>query len=154
MIGRIGRWAARRIGAEEGGGAHAGATAMRSGFRRLRIERTRRPIGELLTEGPADPKAEFSRLLDGAGGGDPSLQARNWRRQAAAYPAGGILIVAAIALFGLPGGPVLLTGTAMSVLPACLLLALRADFLAWRCERRSWDAPVEYLCRLPGIAFR
>lgn len=156
MIRRALSWTGRRFGATIGGPVHTGAGAIISALGHLRVTKPERPFGELLTAEADDPAAEFGRLLAiHPGTGDPDQLARSHRRQAAAYLIGGIGLGAGMLLLipasGAGGFTLFLPAV---VVPAFLLRALVADFLAWRFERRSWDAPSAYLRLIPRILFR
>ncbi len=155
--GRLGRralgWAGRRIGLGDGGAVTIGASSVRTAAAHLRIATLDRPLREALTAEPEDPEAEFARLVGAGPGADPDLLARRLRIQALIYLAGG----AGLVLFMLAAGAG--AGWFRAVLPAVAgpamaLAALRADFMAWRCERRRWDSPARYLRCLPTVLFR
>ena len=146
-------WVGRRIGLGEGGAVTIGARSVRSAAGQLRVARLDRPLREALTAEPEDPEAEFARMIGSGPEADPDRLARRFRIQALLYLAGG----AGLVLFMLAAGAG--AGWLRAVLPtvagpAMALAALRADFLSWRCERRSWDSPARYLRRLPAVLFR
>ena len=156
MIRRALSWAGRRFGAAAGGPAHTGAGAVVSALGYLRVARPERPLNEMLFAGAADPEAEFARLLAAhAAGSDPGNLARSYRMQAAAYLIGGGGLGAGMLLLILASRASWFTLSLPAVvIPAFLWRALIADFLAWRFERRSWEAPAAYLRLFPRVLFR
>ncbi len=156
MIRRAISWAGRRLGAASGGPVHAGTTAMLSPLKHLRIARPGRPLGELLTAEAEDPASEFERLLATHGAGaDPDQLAGACRRQAGTWLGGGTLLGLAMLMLILAAGLTWIAGIVpLLVICAFCLRAMHSDFLAWRLERRSWDAPASYLRRLPLVVIR
>ena len=156
MIGRILSYAGKRVGAGPDGIVRTGARAVRSSFAHIQPVRPQRPLRELLADQAEDPQAEFAALWAEHGGeADVGQLATGHRRQALGWAAGGLLLGPAIALLGGQAGFAWAAWPlGVLVIGGFAIRALHADFLAWRFERRSWDAPAAYLRRLPAVVLR